>query len=250
MGKGQRTKQGKPSAVLGGETWWERHQRTVAIVSAVVAVLALVGGIFWMMQASEEAAQTKHLGTPLTLERVDANTVVLSTKTDAPLLDVFEDPMCPYCRQFESQHGADLIKAAEDGEVQLQINQVNILDKQSDTGNYSSRVGGAYDVLAKQGDASAYLRFHDWVYKNQPSEGTSLKDEKIIEGLRDAGATEETIAAYQKQEWVEEYLKAAADSWTYVQENAEQPGVPVVFTGDKQTANLQDKNWLKDFIQK
>lgn len=125
--------------------------------------------------------------------RVASSDVVVEDGEPKVVLAIYEDFLCPACRQFESTFGPSVAKLIDDGTVAVDYYMVAILD-QPRTQNYSSRAGGAAYCVADADttpDKQAFRRFHAALFARQPSETGSAypTDDELIETARQAGLT-------------------------------------------------------------
>lgn len=141
-------------------------------------------------------------------------------------IEVYEDPQCPACRQFEIEAGPAIARWVESGRAAVRYHVVSFLDGQS-ANKFSSRAANAMYCAA---DAGIFQRFHDLVYANQPAEGTpGPPDEQLVVFGRQAGAT--------GSEWTQCVQGGKyADFVSRVSERASRNGVigtPSVFVDDR-----------------
>lgn len=137
-----------------------------------------------------------------TVASVDANGIMavsLPAATDAIELDIYEDPLCPFCSKFETSFGAKIVQALNGGHITIRYRLVNFLDRQSASGDYSTRAIAAMLTLAAQdGDTpDAVLAFHRALFDPsiQPHEGTptDLSNEQLADVARQVGASPATV---------------------------------------------------------
>lgn len=155
----------------------ERRRRSLIISCSVIAVVAVIVGVFVIVQLSSQNPT------------VAAGSVGGSTrgygflvgKSGAPAkLVAYEDFQCPICQQFEKVDGPTIQKYVDDGKVQVEYRPIAILDRESST-NYSTRALNAAACVRNYGNAQAFLTFHDLLYANQPPEGgDGLPDSQLI----------------------------------------------------------------------
>ena len=208
-----------------------------AVLLLIVVLLGALVGV--SIYAAQKGQDEKYQG--FEVERLSTNAYLVYTNKDAPVVTVYEDPMCPYCREFERQYGDDLTELAKEGKISIKYMMVNFLDSNSDTGDYSSRIIGALQAAAGK-DGETFLKFHEWVYENQPMEGTSLTNEEILDGLSQAGL-QDTIA-YTDERWKESLTADVDETFKSMREARGDLGVPtVVFKGE--LVNTDDPQWLE-----
>jgi protein-disulfide isomerase len=160
-------------------------RRTVTLWTsvAVVAVLVMAGMIGWGVLASQEKDTAGKLTTPAAA--VDQGTA-FAVGAGPVTVDVYEDFMCPICRQFESASGGTLKQLAADGKVTIRYHPIAILDEASNGTRYSTRAAAA----AAAAEGGRFTAYHDVLFANQPAEGSDgLDDAKLIELGRSVGLT-------------------------------------------------------------
>lgn len=115
---------------------------------------------------------------------------------DAPVtVDVYEDFLCPFCRDFEQAMGDTLVGAAEDGDLRVRYHPIAFLDRLSNGTEYSSRAANAFAVVRDEAGREEATAFHDLLFENQPPEGSDgLTDAQLIELAVEAGATEAAVS--------------------------------------------------------
>lgn len=103
-------------------------------------------------------------------------------------VDVYVDPMCPYCRLFEESSGAMLAAAAAADEATVRIHPVAILNRLSRGTDYSSRAAAVLTASAAV-SPSATADVVAAVFQNQPDENTvGLTDDRLLDIAVQAGA--------------------------------------------------------------
>jgi protein-disulfide isomerase/uncharacterized membrane protein YphA (DoxX/SURF4 family) len=159
----------------------ERRVRYASAATALVLV-ALVGtGIG--IQASRIPAPTGPV--PAGVSLADGVTVGRST---APItLDLYEDPQCPICAQFEQQVGPTIASWVSAGKVKVHYHVISFLDTASTT-KYSSRAANALYAAAGV-SPTAFAAYHQLLYVQQPAEGSAgLTEDRLVQLAQQAGA--------------------------------------------------------------
>jgi protein-disulfide isomerase len=169
----------------------ERRRRFV-IVAAVVAVLAVIGGLTWFA-ISRGDTTGKAVGESGTPAHTEGYAVVVGDANAPTTLKFYEDPQCPVCQQFESVVGDKVAQAVADGKVKVEYHIVSFLDRSSKN-EYSSRAANALYAVADTAGPEAFEKFHDTLYQNQPQEGTAgPDDDQLVEWAAQAGAPETQV---------------------------------------------------------
>lgn len=86
-------------------------------------------------------------------------------------VDVYFDPMCPYCQQFEQTNGPSLALAATNDAITLRLHSLTFLDRLSAGSDYSTRASSALTCQATLNPEST-LDYVAALFANQPVENT------------------------------------------------------------------------------
>ena len=158
----------------------ERRMRAAAVVAGVVLVAVTGIGV------GVQAARTSGPSGPVPQAVSVADGVTVGRSSARVTLDVYEDPQCPVCRQFETEVGAALADWVDSGTAKVNYHVISFLDSASTT-RYSSRAANALYCGA---DAGIFQRYHDLLFANQPAEGSAgLTYDQLVQLGRQAGAT-------------------------------------------------------------
>ncbi|MFC5066082.1 DsbA family protein [Actinomycetospora atypica] len=163
MAKNQR---GRGSAPTVGRS------RTPTII-AVVTLLVLVGVIAAaVISAQSNKNASLPVNQPITpvnatyQTRVDGGVIVAGNGPTT--VDVYEDALCPACKQFESVYGDRIVDALNANRVTVRYHMVNLLEQQSRPAGYSTLGGNALMCAAQNG---GFPTLHKTLYERQPEEG-------------------------------------------------------------------------------
>jgi protein-disulfide isomerase len=180
----------------------QRRRRNATVVSAVIAVLVVVVGIGVVVQsARSKAKEVAAAGTPKNL--VDGG-IRVGRSTAPVTVTLFEDFQCPVCKTFEAESGKQLATWVADGTVKLDYRPIAILDRSSST-SYSTRSLDAAAAVVTA-SPSAFQKFHDLLYAQQPAEGSAgLPDSTLVDLAGQAGAdtaaVKQALADKQYEGW-------------------------------------------------
>jgi protein-disulfide isomerase len=166
----------------------ERNRR-IAISAAIVAALAVVvaGGV-WLTSAS--GGQPVGPAPSAVGASAGDHSLVVGTPSAKLKVVVYEDFLCPFCRQLELSTRDFLRQDAAAGRVQVEYRPFQLLPDP-----YSKRALNAWSVVLQHGTAQQALRFHDLLYDQQPFESATNKpDVAALQKLaRKAGVTVPTV---------------------------------------------------------
>jgi protein-disulfide isomerase len=163
----------------------ERRRRVTMWTTVVVVLVLVAAGITGYAVMSHKSSSDAGKLTVPSLA-VDSSTA-FSVGTGPVTVDLYEDFMCPICHEFETQSGATVKQLIADKKVTVRYHPVAILDASSSGTNYSTRAAGA---AAAAGQEGKFVEYHDVLYANQPSEGsTGLTNSKLISLGKSVGLT-------------------------------------------------------------
>ena len=150
------------------------------IVIAMVLLVVVTGVVFSLMsQNNKENASLAALdGTKLkaavtaTIDPANGSAIVLNPG-QAKVLDVWEDPQCPICKNFEDANGDYIESLVRDNKATVRFHVLSFL------GDESVRAANASFCAADEGQ---YLDFHHALYAVQsPLENSGfLSNEKLV----------------------------------------------------------------------
>ncbi|WP_037189821.1 MULTISPECIES: DsbA family protein [Nocardiaceae] len=218
-------------------------------IAFVVVVIVIAVAIMW--QSGSDAPRNDGYGTvknPAVELSLPGDGVVQLSRPEAQrVIDVFEDPMCPFCGDLEVKHGQELAQKIDDGVVSVNYHLVNFLDPQSPSGDYSTRAVAASHCVAATENARVYSAFHAGLFDPEfrPEEGgdSDRTDAELAELARSVGASDlatECIAAGAQRD------AAVADANTGRDALAASGarGTPGVLVDGQVVDALGDSEWL------
>ncbi len=174
--------------------------RTQLIIGGVaIALIAAVIVFGLILNKRETAVQGEGYG-PSTKSVATVQNGVVTVSNPQPssgavTIDMFEDPLCPACAQFEQQFGQQINQAVDDGKLIVNVHMLNFLNPQSASGDYSTRAIAATVCVAQNSgsDPGVYLTFKEKLYEQgtQPAEGGSsdLSNQQLADLATAGGAS-------------------------------------------------------------
>ncbi len=211
----------------------KERARSFVIIGAVVAVLAVIGGLTWfaISRGDSTGAAVGASGTP---GNTDGYAVVVGD-ADAPVtMKFYEDPQCPICQEFESTVGDQVAAGIEAGKVKVEYHVVSFLDRASKN-NYSSRAANALYAVADTAGPDAFKKMHDLLYQNQPAEGSAgPEDDQLITWAVEAGADESKVSGLITDDTYGQFVQNATDQMSKDGVN----GTPGIFVDGKFQTDL------------
>ena len=163
-----------------------RRNLMIQIGLTAIVVLVGVGLVLYIVMSGEKKPAA---GEAKAVEIASSELITKEGSTEPKaVVSLYEDFLCPHCRDFEQQFGPTISQLIDSGAIRADYYMVGILDSPRN-GNYSSRAGGAAYCVADE-SKDAFRRFHAALYAQQPGEtGASFPDDaRLIELARQAGA--------------------------------------------------------------
>lgn len=216
------------------------------IIALILGAITIAGIITGVLLLKNHVTNNPAVSSNVMVTRENPTTFLVrnTTNMDAPVVDVWEDPMCPYCQRFEKNNNAILLGRVEEGSLAIRYHVMTVLDSASDTRDYSSRVVRAFDAVSN--DGVVFMRFHQLVFENAPREGSSLSNNDLVGLLQKAGVTGEQLNRFQSlvndlDEPV--FVQAISDSRVELRQMTGRTGVPVVSYRGREV-DVTALNWL------
>lgn len=186
----------KAAAIQAAQSRKERNRRIAVVVGIAVVLGAIVAAGTWAMSSDKGADTVDYAGISLTV----ADSSIKVGPADAPVkVVIYEDFLCPYCRQLEQSTRDFLQENAAKGRVQVEYRPVNILTQST----YSARAMNTWAAVLKHASPTAALKLHNLLFEKQPYEQNAdeTSDADIMDLVKKAGGDNaEVIAASRTQD--------------------------------------------------
>lgn len=184
---------------------------------AAVMVLAVVAGLVVGSNSSDSTGDTASdtsvaAGFPAST-RTDDGVVMVADDAQHPVrVELYVDLQCPACREYESRVADTLEQLVIDGQIEMLVHPIAILDNASST-NYSSRAGAAVACAAEDG---LFWQYQKLLYAEQPDEGgAGLTDARLVELGHQVGlssAFDTCVNSGAQADWVQTVTDTAAEA--------------------------------------
>ncbi|MFL6158356.1 MAG: DsbA family protein, partial [Marmoricola sp.] len=149
----------KAAAIRAEQARKERNRRIALIVGILVVLGAVVAAGAWYSSDSSAPADNTSVAVAA------GDTSILVGSDSAPVkVVVYEDFLCPFCRELEDSTRDFLRENAAKGKVQVEYQPINLLQDYS----YSLRSLNAWGAVLKNARPNVALKLHDLFYENQP----------------------------------------------------------------------------------
>ena len=183
----------RAAAIRAAQARKERNRRVALIVGVVVLLGAIVAGGAWYGSGSGTKTSTSSDTPP-----VAAGTASLKMgEESAPVkIVIYEDFLCPFCRELESSTRDFLRENAAKGKVLVEYQPINLLSRFP----YSAKALNAWAAVLKHKGPQAALELHDLLYENQPYEESSdqVTNSQIEGWVKKAGADTDAVRQAMK----------------------------------------------------
>jgi len=202
-----RVSQNKAARVVREQLARERRRRRARWASLIaVAVLLIAGGIGYGVYAQHQGGPTTPPGA------VDGGTGI-AVGSGSSTVDIYEDFICPVCKQFEDSSGDAVAQLGAEGKARVVYHPIAILDGASTT-NYSTRSAAASGCAAADGKFREYA---EALFAQQPSEGSAgLSDDQLVQIGTSIGLSESSFGTCVRdgtyKSWVQHVTDAASAS--------------------------------------
>lgn len=172
----------RAAAITAAAARKQRNQR-VALVAGILVVLgAIVAAGTWYGSGRGDDDSADFSG--IALAQTDSSIKVGPSSAPVSVV-IYEDFLCPYCRQLEQSTRDFLRESAAKGKVQVEYRPVNILTQAT----YSERAMNAFAAVLKNSTPAAAIKLHDLLFENQPYEQSAdeTTDADILDLVEEAG---------------------------------------------------------------
>ena len=182
----------------------ERRVRLASAATGIGLVALVAAGI------GIQSARIPTPTGPAPTGAVLATGVTVGRATAPVTMDLWEDPQCPVCAQFEQQVGGQISSWLDQGTVKVNYHVISFLDRASST-RYSSRAANALYASA-QVSPEVFVKYHALLFANQPAENSAgLTDDKLIELAGQAGAGSDTVTRAVRSGTYDDFVTRITD---------------------------------------
>ena len=201
-----RVSQKKAARVVREQLARERRRRRAKWASIIAAaVLVIAGGIGYGVYAAQ------HEGSFSTPPGAVENGTGILVGSGAATVDIYEDFMCPHCKEFEDSSGDAVAQLGSQGKAKVVYHPIAFLDNASTT-DYSTRSAAAAGCAAADGKFREYAKA---LFAQQPSEGSAgLSDDRLVQIGKSIGLNDSSFGTCVRdgtyKSWVQHVTDAAS----------------------------------------
>lgn len=171
----------KAAAVRAAQDKKERTRKAGLVVGIVAVLSAIVAAGTWLGGGTSSPTDNSSVEVA-----AGAGSVVVGDASAPVKVVIYEDFLCPYCRQLESSTRDFLRENAAKGKVQVEYRPIHLLRDFS----YSARALNAWAAVLNNASPQAALELHDLLFEKQPYEQSSeaITDDDIAALVDEVGA--------------------------------------------------------------
>lgn len=198
-----------------------RRRRTLWVSATAVFVLVIAGFTGWAVYSEQRADE---FTAPPGANEAGTGIVYGSGPVT---IDLYEDYLCPACKQFQEVNGETVDQLADEGKARVVFHPVAYLNRFSTT-QYSTRSSAAAGCASAGGK---FREFSEALFVQQPPEnGAQLSDAELIDIGAAAGLDRDTFGSCVNDgtylSWTEHVTEEAS--------RAEITGTPTILVNGEQ----------------
>lgn len=227
----------RAAAIRAEQATKERNRRLALIAGIVIVLGAIVAAGAWYSGDSPTPTDNSSVAVA-----AGEGSILVGDSTAPVKIVIYEDFLCPYCRQLEDSTRDFLRENAAKGKVLVEYRPINLLTEFS----YSARSMNAWAAVLKHASPQVALKLHDLFYENQPYEQSSdqTTDADIAKLVAKAGGDNAAVRTAMK---TQDQAFFAAASQTMTAEGID--GTPTVVLNGRQLKGLNIAQ-MTDAIEK
>ncbi|MFT7841137.1 thioredoxin domain-containing protein [Saccharothrix sp. BKS2] len=232
-------------AVTAARSGGDRNKVVLGVVVVVVLALVVIGGVVWTARSKDDQALTPPAGiadisAPVAREGA---VVVVGEPGAKATIDLYEDFLCPACRNFKEIYGERMKSEIEAGNLRVRYHALPFLIRYSDPEGYSRDSSNAALCAADQGE---FWEYHETLFAQQPEEGgPGYTKEELVKLGTDLGITGDGFKQCVESGAHEAEAQAGLDE---LRAGGQFKGTPTVMK-DGQVIDFGNENWLTDLVK-
>lgn len=212
----------RAAAVRDEQVSRERNRRILITLGVVLVLSALVAvGVVYSSGGKTEPTPAGSVAMT-----ADSPALVMGPAKADHKVVVYEDFLCPYCREFETASRSFLHDYAVKGQAQVEYRPFHLLPDP-----YSTLSLTAWAAVLQNGTPQEAYRFHNALYDNQPYESDPSKPgiDELVSMAKAAGVrSDKALAAMRRDN------QAFVDQADHNATKAGVKGTPTVFVDGKE----------------
>lgn len=185
--KAEDSRAGRAAAIRQQQARRDRN-RNIGIGAALLLLISAFVAAAVLFSGGDKTATTAS-SAPKAV--ADGQALVVGNNPNAKTkVVVFEDFLCPFCRQFEASSRSFLRDDARKGKVLVEYRPFQLIQD-----DYSKRALNAWAAVLEHGTPAQALKLHDLLYDKQPYEQNPNKpdDRQIAAWVKSVGADSSAV---------------------------------------------------------
>ena len=210
--------------------------------------VVVIGGVIW--QSNKDKPQADGYGSvqnSAVQVSYDQGITTIGLPNAGKTVELYEDPMCPYCAELENTYGQALAQKIDSGAIAIRYHMLDFLNNLSSSGDYSTRAVAASACVARGGDAVAFSKFHSGLFASsfQPEERSSSdhSNDDLAQLARDSGASDAVTQCISSGSGVADAATDTATARTDLAATGSN-GTPTVVVDGKVVDALGNSGWV------
>lgn len=202
--KSDRNRRERAAAIRAAQERKERNRR-LAIYGALGVVLAVIIGIGIFAQSQRDTSGDKAGPAPSGV--TDKYALAVGEKSAKLHVVIYEDFLCPFCKELETGTREALRQGVADGKVYVEYRPFAFLNE------YSTRALNAFGAVLDQFGPDVALKYHDLLFDEQPDErGAMPNNDFLINLAAKAGADKQKVTPPIQKLKFEQWTVNASDA--------------------------------------
>jgi protein-disulfide isomerase len=187
----------------------ERRRRMIWVGSIVVVLALIILSVAYALTKQAQDQQQAAKGPNGGIGLVDGIGIPEGSTSAKVTVTAYEDFQCPFCKQFEVNNRALLTKYMQEGKIRIVYSPVAFLNA------YSTRALNAAACVYDEKGAKAYLKMHNLLFDNQPSEsGPYLSDSQLAALGSRAGASKSAVSSCISKGTYDTWGRKTTETWS------------------------------------
>jgi protein-disulfide isomerase len=187
----------------------ERRRRMIWVGSIVVVLALIILSVAYALTKQAQDQQRAAKGPNGGIGLVDGIGIPEGSKSAKVTVTAYEDYQCPFCKQFETNNRTLLEKYMQQGKIRVVYSPVSFLN------DYSSRALNAAACVYDEKGAKAFLKMHDLLFENQPSESGPFPTNSDLATLAaQAGASKSTVSSCIDKGTYNTWGRKTTETWS------------------------------------
>jgi protein-disulfide isomerase len=200
-----------------------------------------LGVLATMLGLVISATATAHADVPRT---IDADGVLVGSWIAPVQLEIFCEPQCPHCAEFEAADGDRLVAAMAAGRLAITYRWLTFLDDRHHNDVSAQLVNALFLAADPASSPMSYQAFVQDLYRHQSDQGPT--NEAVATMARDSGLPDvvaDRIAAGDTV--VDSTAVGDANKARLKEQNPTNPGTPTIYNvNTRSVVDTQDPGWL------